>query len=227
MWLHKTSCFVQSIFRKLGLDVQLMITPEKPQLGDFCLKMINQNNLWQIFWQTTQLLIKCFTLDCHYCPKIIACGHPKRPCVCQKLLATKSPIHNNQFNSDADKTESQSSDVMSSFVSADHISSGYQNTMGSWLHKENIGSAGKCTVQCSRPATVITDWTQETQEGTICRPDKEAACLRKQCSHVDFSSASSALLQAPELHGIISTLWSLAVCSSSGASTKGDQSGAR
>lgn len=42
-------------------------------------------------------------------------------------------------------------------------------------------------LQCSQPATVITDWTEENQEGTLCGPDKQAACLRKQCTHVDFS----------------------------------------
>lgn len=28
---------------------------------------------------------------------------------------------------------------------------------------------------CSQPATVITDWTEENQEGTLCRPDKQAS----------------------------------------------------
>lgn len=39
----------------------------------------------------------------------------------------------------------QTGDATVSFVSAVHIPSGYQSTIGSWQHKENIGSAGKRT----------------------------------------------------------------------------------
>lgn len=54
-----------------------------------------------------------------------------------------------------------------------------KKTTGRWQHKENIGCAGKCTY-CIQPARVITDSTEENQEGTLCGPDKQAACHTKQ-----------------------------------------------
>lgn len=75
-------------------------------------------------------------------------------------------------------------------------------------------------LQSSQPATVITGWTEENQEGTHWGPDKQAACLRKQCSHVDFSPPALPFTRPQSPRSIISALWNLATCSGSSAKTK-------
>lgn len=40
-----------------------------------------------------------------------------------------------------------------------------------------------CTPQSSEPAQVITDQTEENQEGTLCGFDKQAQCLSKHQHH--------------------------------------------
>lgn len=39
----------------------------------------------------------------------------------------------------------------------------------------------------AQPATVIADWTEENQEGALCRLDKQAASLKKHRAYVDCS----------------------------------------
>lgn len=43
-------------------------------------------------------------------------------------------------------------------------------------------------LSCCQKTSVITDWTEENQEGTLHRPDKRAVCLRKQCTQEDLST---------------------------------------
>lgn len=69
-----------------------------------------------------------------------------------------------------------------------------------------------CTLQCREPAQVITDQTEENQEGTLCGFDKQNS------ASVDFGRSGSALRQGP-LARIISALWNL-TCPGSFAATK-------
>lgn len=64
---------------------------------------------------------------------------------------------------------------------------------------------GKLLLRRGRSARVITQRAEENQERTLCRPDKQAACIGKQCTH-GLQPAGPALLQAPGLHAVISTL---------------------
>lgn len=58
---------------------------------------------------------------------------------------------------------------------------------------------------CTQSVRVITHCAEENQEGTLCRPDKQAVRLRTRRSHEDSSPPALPLRQAPELHGVIST----------------------
>lgn len=91
--------------------------------------------------------------------------------------------------------------------------------MRGWGQRENTGSAWeKLLLWRAQSVRVITHRAEENQEGTLCGPDKQAVCLGKQCtrglqpSRPAVQPTSPALLQAPELHAVISTLWNLPTC---------------
>lgn len=58
---------------------------------------------------------------------------------------------------------------------------------------------------CSQSVRVITHCAEENQEGTLCRPDKQAVCLRTQRSH-EHSSRPALPSDRPQSSAVLSLL---------------------